>query len=149
MLEYNTPFAGCGSFPCVGGSANLVFGQSGSFTSNGCDSDKGGDFASAIDLCGPAGVALDASGNLYVADESNSRVLEYNNPMAPGGGTPGTPGSAGDTTADLVFGQGGSFTSFACNFDTGGGNPTANDLCDPAGVALDSIGNLYITDHEQ
>src|SRR6202023_1989192 len=34
VLEYNNPFAGCASFPCVGGSANLVFGQNGSFTSN-------------------------------------------------------------------------------------------------------------------
>ena len=34
VLEYNTPFAACGAFPCVGGSANLVFGQGGSFTSS-------------------------------------------------------------------------------------------------------------------
>jgi len=27
----------------------------------------------------------------------------YLNPLAPGGGTPGTPGSAGDTTADVVI----------------------------------------------
>src|SRR5258708_33760579 len=31
--EYNTPFAACGSFACIGGPANKVFGQGGSFTS--------------------------------------------------------------------------------------------------------------------
>ena len=127
VLEYSTPFAGCGSFPCVGGSANLVFGQGGNFTSN--DSGLG-----ASGLSGPVGVALDGSGNLYVADMNNSRVLEYDTPLTT------------DTVADRVFGQGNSFSSGLCNFDTGGGNPTAVDLCAADGVAVDGSGNLYIAD---
>src|SRR5215469_16095577 len=48
-------------------------------------------------------VADDVSGNVYVAERLNNRVLEYNNPFTT------------DTVADLVFGQNGSFTSSSCN----------------------------------
>ena len=126
VLEYDTPFSGCSSFPCVGGPADVVFGQGGSFTSGSCN--NGG--LSANSLCGPNGVAVDAGGNLYVADESNSRVLEYNTPLST------------DTTADVVFGQGGSFTSGSCN----NGGLSANSLCIPDGVALDAGDNLYVAD---
>src|SRR5438552_7007517 len=33
-------------------------------------------------LCGPKGMAFDSSGNLWVAEDDNSRVLEYNDPPA-------------------------------------------------------------------
>src|SRR5207302_551304 len=57
---------------------------------------------SADSLCLPVGLAVDGSGNLYVSDRGNSRVLEYDQPFAPEGGTPGVPGAAGDRTADRV-----------------------------------------------
>ena len=126
VLEYNTPFAGCGSFPCVGGSANTVFGQAGSFTSG--TSNHGG--LSADSLSGPWGVAVDTIGNLYVADNGNNRVLEYNTPLTK------------DTTADLVFGQGGSFT--VGTGDNGG--VSAGSLFGPTAVALDASNNLYVAD---
>jgi len=125
VLEYNTPFAGCGSFPCVGGSANLVFGQGDNFNSN--TANNGG--VSKNSLNSPFGVAVDSSGNLYVADDGNSRVLEYNTPLKSG------------TTANLVFGQPDSISS-ACN----NGGVGANSLCEPFGVAVDSSGNLYVAD---
>ena len=143
VLEYNTPLTVTETPGSGDTTPDLVFGQGGSFTSNTAYYD--GVEADSLDL--PVGVALDASGDLYVAEgnsgasEGNSRVLEYNTPLA----ITATPGS-GDTTADLVFGQGGSFTSAECNSDTGGGNPTANDLCYPYGVAVDAGGNLYIAD---
>jgi len=132
VLEYNTPFGSCGSFPCVAGPANLVFGQSHSFTSRECN----GGGVTADSLCLPSGVATDAGGNLYVTDAGNSRVLEYNTPLST------------DTTADTVFGQAGSFTSNECNSDSGGFDTpsTANDLCSPTGVATDAGGNLYVAD---
>ncbi len=132
VLEYNTPFGG--SFPSAGGSANRVFGQGGSPTSTGCNSDTSGGNPTADDLCYPYGVAVDAGGHLYISDYINSRVLEYNTPLT-------------SSTANLVFGQGGSPTSAGCNSDTSDGNPTASDLCKPYGVAVDAGGDLYIADY--
>ncbi len=77
-------------------------------------------------------------GNLYVADFTNSRVLEYNTPLNPGSGETG----AGDTTADMVFGQGGNFTSNRCNL----GGRSASSMCVPMGITVDNAGNLYIAD---
>lgn len=128
VLEFNNPFAACGSFPCVGGAANLVFGQLGSFTTGTCN--NGG--ISADSICLPQGAAVDSAGNLYVGDYNNSRVLEYNTPLTT------------DTTADLVFGQANVFTTNECNRP--GGVVSANSLCLPAGIALDSGGNLYVAD---
>ncbi len=82
-------------------------------------------------LCVPAGIAVDKSGNLYVVDEGNNRVLEYNTPFTTG------------TLPDVVFGQDGSFTASACN---NGGSITAATLCNPSDVAVDGKGNLYIAD---
>ena len=79
----------------------MVFGQNGVFTTSFCNGSSGN--ISADTLCNPDGVALDTTGDLYVTDYSNDRMLEYDNPLAAGGGTPGKPGAAGDTTADLVF----------------------------------------------
>jgi hypothetical protein len=103
-----------------------VFGQGGSFTSNTCN--LGG--ISASSLCGSFGVAMDAAGNLYVADYGNNRVLEYSTPLTT------------DTVADRVFGQGGSRTNSACDL----GGISASSLCGPAGVAFDSAGHLYVAD---
>ncbi len=193
VLAYTNPFAACaGLFPCVGGPANVILGQGGSFTASGCNNGgpsanslclpfglavdgaghlyvadqfnhrvleynspltdatadtvlgQGGSFTSnacnnggvsANSLCYPAAVAVDEAGHLYVADDQNSRVLEYNTPLT-------------NATADTVLGQGGSFTSSACDFDTGGSGPTAIDLCFPVGVTADAAGHLYVTDNE-
>lgn len=83
-------------------------------------------------LCQPVGVALDSTGNLYVADYSNNRVLEYDNPFAPGG----------SATANLVFGQDGNFTTGSCNLN----GATSTSLCNPNLIAVDPTGNLFVTD---
>ena len=126
VLEYSSPFAACGSFPCFGGPADLVFGQGGSFTSSLAN--NGG--ISANSLNGPTDIAVDSQDNVYVNDSRNNRVLEYNTPLTT------------DTTADVVFGQGGSFTSGAFN----NGGITASSLSDPVGVTVDASGNVYISD---
>jgi len=134
LLEYNAPLI-------AGAAAARVFGQGGSVTSNGCNSDNGGSFSSppsAIDLCDPSGVALDGAGNLYVADFNNRRVLEYNTPLNASSGESG----AGDATADAVFGQNGSFTTKTCN----SGGLSAGNMCVPTGLAVDGSGDLYVTD---
>lgn len=109
--------------------ATKVFGQANMYT-NSCN--RGLSSPTSATLCNPYGVAVDALGNLYVADTNNHRVLEYHRPFAT------------DTTADKVFGQGGDFTTAICNK---GGVVTANVLCTPHGVALDGAGNLYVGDY--
>ncbi len=94
---------------------------------------KGG--VSDNSLSSPNGIAADAAGNVYIADSSNNRVLEFNTPLR----VTAVPGS-GDTTADLVFGQSGLFNQFSCN------GPDAGSLCNPIGVGLDPAGHLFIGD---
>jgi hypothetical protein len=120
--------------------ANIAFGQPNLFSykcNNGVTaSDVAG--LGADSLCGPARMAVDRAGNLYVADAGNNRVLVYNTPFNAASGEAG----AGDTSADFVYGQGGSFTTRSSNLDGAG----ATTLSNPAAVALDGAGNIYIAD---
>ncbi len=111
-------------YPAGSTTATRVYGQGGSFTTNTVN--KGG--ISANSLYQPQKFAMDPSGNLYVADYGNSRVLFY---------------PSGSTTATRVYGQLGSFTTNTPN----NGGVSANSLWDPYGEALDSAGNLYIVDN--
>ncbi len=120
VVEYTPPF---GSIPI----ANLVFGENGQLGSNVCNIGNIG--PTKYNLCNPSQVALDAAGDLYVADSANSRVLEYDHALT-------------NMTATRVFGQV-SFTTNACNAV---GGVSAKTLCQPAGVALDSLGRLYVED---
>ncbi len=110
-----------------GSSADLVIGQA-DFLSWQAQCNNAAVTAST--LCIPAGIAVDAAGNLYVADFGNNRVLEYDDPFNT------------DTVPDLVFGQKGSFTSSDCNQ----GGVSANTLCGASAVAVDRAGNVYIAD---
>ena len=120
--------------------ADVVLGQPDLFSfkcNNGIAAgDVGG--LGADSLCGPARMAVDQQGNLYVADSGNNRVLVYNTPFNASSGEPG----AGDATADFVYGQGGTFTTRSCN--PSGSNATT--LCNPSAAALDSVRNIYIAD---
>ncbi len=146
VLEFTQPANYNGPAPQ---SANLVIGQGNGgndFSGSACNPGADNSSPTADTLCKPMGVAVDAQNNLYVADFDNNRVLEYDNPLT-GAGTPGSPGSSGDVTADLVFGQGitggtSEFTTAGCN--TGG--ISANSLCFPSGVSVDPFGSLFITD---
>ena len=122
VLEYDTPFTS-------GVVADRVFGQGGSFTT--ATNNLGG--RSADSLSGATGLALDAAGNLYIADTFNNRVLEYDTPLVNG------------TTADRVFGQADNFTT-ANDLDAGG-HISAKTLNEPSSVAVDAAGNLYIGDN--
>ncbi len=76
-------------------------------------------------MCNPGGVALDASGDLFVADSGNDRVIEIDSPLE------------GTQNATRVFGQAGDFTASGCN--RGAMAPDASTLCAPAGLMLDLI----------
>ena len=105
--------------------ASRVYGQP-DFTSD--TPNEGG----AGSLATPLGVALDGSGNLYVADTDNNRVLYY-------------PSSCSSTEfacpAARVYGQP-SFTSSTAN----NGGVSAGSLNGPVGLAFDGSGNLYVAD---
>jgi len=105
-----------------GATADKVFGQAGSLTT--VTSNTGG--LSASSLNAPVGVAVDSSGNVYIADTNNNRILIYDNP------------SANDTVADRVLGQS-LFTG--ANFGT-----TATSLSIPSGLCIDASGNVYVAD---
>jgi sugar lactone lactonase YvrE len=111
VLMYKAPFS-------TGEAASLVIGQT-SFTSG-----TPGDTATTLNT--PDGVAFDASGNLWVADYGNNRVLMYKPPFSTG------------EAASFVIGQP-SFTTKICA-------TTATRLCEPSGIAFDASGNLWIAD---
>ena len=143
VLEYNQPFK---SGVTAGQPANLVFGQNGSFTTRNCIGEQPPTvnapprMLNANTLCGPVGVAVDPSGNLYIADTGDNRVLEFNTPLK----TTAVNGS-GDTIPDLVIGESDFSRDDHC---TGPGETTAFSVCQPTGVATDSAGNLYVADSE-
>ncbi len=79
--------------------------------------------ATAAQISNPQGLAVDSAGNLYIAEFGNSRVRK----VTPGG-TISTVAGNGQTS---LSGDGGSATSAAV------GNP--------AGVAIDAAGSLYVS----
>src|SRR5204863_7268576 len=84
----------------------------------------GGD-ATIANLSGPASVAVDSSGNLYIADLGNERIRKI---------------AAATGIITTVAGNG------VLGFAGDGGAATNASLTSPTGVALDASGNLYIAD---
>lgn len=80
--------------------------------------------ATQAQLNGPAGLALDTAGNMYIADQNNLRVrkVDTNGIITTFAGA-GVPGYNGD-----------------------GGPATSATLWFPSGVGFDDAGNLYISD---
>ena len=80
--------------------------------------------ATAAEMSYPSGVAVDASGNLFIADAGNNviRKVGTNRSIMTVAGN-GTNGFSGD-----------------------GGSTTAAELSNPQGVAVDTAGNLFIAD---
>ncbi|MCS7313852.1 MAG: hypothetical protein RMI94_00355 [Bryobacterales bacterium] len=88
------------------------------------DPTSSGAAATAVRLLGPRNLALDAAGNLYVADFRDHRIYR----VSPGG------------TIEVVAGTGTS------GFSGNGGPALHAQLSHPAGLAFDRAGNLYIAD---
>ncbi len=80
--------------------------------------------ATAAELDNPTGVALDASGNLYIADMLNNRIRKV-------------------TTAGIISTISGTTTA---GYSGDGGQATAAKLDAPNDVKVDASGNIYIAD---
>ncbi len=107
---------------------SAVYGQAGSFTSN-----LAGYGRSQLD--GPAGMAVDTTGDLWVADSQNDRAVEY----AP-------PSTSGSTDGPIqVIGRPVGYSS--ANHVPVPNRPSRDILWDTRSLALDPSGNhLYVTD---
>ena len=79
--------------------------------------------ATNAELADPEGVAVDAAGNLYIADSFNNRIRKVTNGVITTVAGNGTGGFSGDN-----------------------GPATGAELTFPESVAIDSAGNLYIAD---
>ena len=116
--------------------ADDIYTVAGSSSGTAGHSGDGGAATSAT-LTGPIGVALDASGDLYIADYANHRVQE----VAHASGTQW----GQSMTADDIYTVVGSAS--ATEGDSGVGGPATSALLDlPFSVAIDSAGNLYLSD---
>lgn len=67
--------------PAGGGSADVVFGQLGNFSTDAPNHGLPLFLTDADGLWGPTGVAVDTECNLLVADTNNSRVLRFDSPV--------------------------------------------------------------------
>jgi DNA-binding beta-propeller fold protein YncE len=122
-----------------GAAADLVIGQPG-FSTNSIA-------LSAVGLNQPWSVAVDSNGNLYVSDNGNNRVLEYNSPYNAFGHAcnVATP-CEGGLAASLVLGQGTGANSFTTNSSNCTTKNDASCFDEPSGIAIDSNDNLFVTD---
>lgn len=145
ILRYKAPFAQyaqTGSYP----TPDLYVGQpslksrtanypgtSGSPTAQGLNL-----FPSSSTLF-PAGIAFDSSGNMWVADPGNRRVLEFNASDVASGGGP--------LTAAVELGQL-DFVSLQTPLNPGitTAQLIANQFAVPSQLAFDPAGNLYVSD---
>jgi uncharacterized protein (TIGR03437 family) len=79
--------------------------------------------ATSAQLYGSTGVAVDAAGNLYIADTANQRVRKVSNGVITTIAGNGLTGFSGD-----------------------GGPALVGELNNPTGVVVDSAGNVYVAD---
>ncbi len=89
----------------------------------GYTGDKGP--ATAAELSYPGGVAVDALGNVYIADVANNRIRKI---------------TASTGIITTIAGNG------ALGYSGDGGAATSAELNLPSGVAVDASGNVYIAD---
>ncbi len=117
--------------------AGDVYTIAGSASGTSGSSGDGGAATSAL-LSSPTGVALDAAGNLYIADQANNRAQFVAAATCSSSCRWGQ-----STTANDIYTIAGTGTA---GHSGDGGAATSARLDLPTGVALDAAGNLYIAD---
>jgi sugar lactone lactonase YvrE len=112
----------------AGNRADIVIGQADFFHS--IPNFATGDLLAPTDstLVTPEGLAVDANGNLYVADAGNGRVLRFPKPFDQTSGY----------RANLVLGQAGFFSRIS--------DPTSRTMRAPYGLAFTQAGHLLVSD---
>ena len=136
VLRYPAPFAQTSDLLAV----DLIIGQP-DLNSNSANGGQVSPTAGTLALASGgsifrAGLAFDAQGNLWVSDPGNNRVLRY--PASALGS-----GASNQPAADLVLGQNDfASTSLPVNLTRSG----KNYLSQPAGLAFDAGGRLFIAD---
>jgi len=118
----------CSLVSCLG-FCRQVSGQIGTITTvaggGACCSTGDGGPATSATLNGPVSVAVDAAGNLFIADYGNNRIRRV----------------SATGTITTVAGGG------ACCSTGDGGPTTSATLNGPVSVAVDAAGNLFIADY--
>lgn len=104
-----------------GGSGSIVAG-----VLNGCGYNADGISATTAQLSQPYGVALDSAGNIYIGDAGNNRVRKV---------------TISTGFISTIAGTG------TCGYSGDTGLATSAELCSPSGVAVDSIGRVFIADY--
>jgi len=108
-----------------GQNASIVIGQSGFFANS-----KIAPLINQSRFSVPYDVKFDSSGNLWVADSADSRVLEFKAPFS------------SDESASVVLGE----SSFSTSYLSGSTGLNGTVLSTPEAIAFDSSGNLWVSD---
>lgn len=116
-----------------GSQADIVIGQIDRFSNQSQNPGNGG---RQTGLNNPTGLAVDSSGNLYVMDTGNNRILKYLQPFNPANSV---------QFPAMVIGQKTPATS-TVNLNGLGASTLSTSGSGRAGIAFDPSGNLWVTD---
>ncbi len=135
ILRFPQPFAQTGS-----PRPDIAIGQSSLAT---LTANQGGISSSSLAFTSASSVleafiAFDSSGNLWVADAGNNRVLRFN------ASSLGSPASSGPA-ADIVLGQS-DFSTNVYNPQTSNPLTSTTAFTTPTGIAFDAAGRLFVSE---